>query len=222
MMLGATLLVLGTVAAACDGDDRLTLEEYFERFEAIAGFPVSVTDALDQLEELNPPSEAEDAHDEFLAAGRELVEVFEISEVEQSGEEVEGAQEEAQERFDAACLDLVGVGEANGIAVDVSCDDDDEEAAVTPVAPEDSGEDGTVDGESDEDLDALRAEAEALCPAEFLEPCSESYITFATGSLEAALCITPDGKWFMETPQGAVGDACSDADGVIVAIVGGE
>ena len=76
--------------------------------------------------------------------------------------------------------------------------------------------------ESDGDLDALRAKAEALCPAEFLEPCSESYITFATGSLEAALCITPDGKWFMETPQGAVGDACSDADGIIVAIVGGE
>lgn len=96
-------------------------------------------------------------------------------------------------------------------------------AVVTPdITPEDSGEVGTVDGESDEDLYALRAEAVAVCPAEFVEECSESYISFATGSLEAALCITPDGKWFMETPQGAIGDACSDGDGVIVAIVGGE
>ena len=96
-------------------------------------------------------------------------------------------------------------------------------AVVTPeITPEDSSEDGTVDGESDEDLYALRAEAIALCPAEFVEECSESYISFATGSLETALCITPDEKWFMETPQGAIGDACSDADGVIVAIVGGE
>ena len=96
-------------------------------------------------------------------------------------------------------------------------------AVFTPdITPEDSGEDGTVDGESNEDLYALRAEAKALCPAEFVEECSESYTSFATGSLEAALCITPDGKWFMETPQGATGDARSDADGVIVAIVGGE
>ncbi len=169
--IGVSLLVLGTVAAACDGDDRLTLDEYFERFEAIdadfdakfealfedfpdeeeeelfsneenlrllketvAGFPVILADALDQLEELNPPSEAEDAHDELLARGRELVEVYEggadrveavesVSEAEQIEEELTPAQREAEERFDAACLDLVGVGQANGIHVDVSCED---------------------------------------------------------------------------------------------------
>ncbi len=97
-------------------------------------------------------------------------------------------------------------------------------AVVTPdITPEDSGEDGTVDGESDEDLDAtLRDEAEALCPPQFLVACTGAYIAAAKGSLKAALCITPDGNWFIETPQGAIGDACSDADGVIVAIVGGE
>ena len=174
LLLGAMLLVLGTVAAACDGEGPLTLEDYFERFEAIdvdldakfealyedfpeeafeddvfpteteenvqllkgvfAGFPVILTDALDTLEELNPPSEAEDAHDEFLATGRELLEVFEdgadrveavesVSAVEQIEEELEPAQQVAFERFDAACLDLVGVGVANGIHVDVSCED---------------------------------------------------------------------------------------------------
>ena len=121
---------------------------------------------------------------------------------------------------------LLALGTA--AACDNSDDGDGEDgttpaAVVTPdITPEDSGEVGTVDGESDEDLYALRAESVALCPTEFVEECSKSYISFATGSLEAALCITPDGKWFMETPQGATGDACSDADGVIVAIVGGE
>ena len=171
LLLGAMLLVLGTVAVACDGDDRLTLEDYFERFEAIdadvdakfealyedfpdegeeeflsseenlplfkeifAGFPVILADALDALDELNPPSEAEDAHDELLARGRELVEVYEdgvdrveavesVSEVEQIEEELTPALEEPEKRFDDACLDLVGVGVANGIHVDVSCED---------------------------------------------------------------------------------------------------
>jgi hypothetical protein len=165
------LAVLGTIGAACGGDDRLTLEEYFERWEAIdadvdakfealyedfpdegedelfsneenlqflkgifAGFPVILTDALDQLEELNPPSEAEESHEEVLAMGRELVEVYEaganqmeavesISEAEPILEELDPAQQEAEDRFDAACLDLVAVGVANGIHVDVSCED---------------------------------------------------------------------------------------------------
>ncbi len=170
LLLGAMLLVLGIIASACDGDDRLTLDEYFERFEAIdadadvkigalyrvfegeedlfsnednlpllkelvAGFPVILTDALDQGEELNPPSEAEDAHDEFLATGREWVEVLEdgtdrveavesILEAEQLVEELEAAAQETQERFDDACLDLVGIAEASGIVVDVSCEDE--------------------------------------------------------------------------------------------------
>lgn len=123
--------------------------------------------------------------------------------------------------------------------VAAACDSDEETqngttpaAAVTPdvtpevtpeVTPDDTDENGAADGEGDEDPEAaLRAEAEALCPAEFLDPCTESYIEFATGPLEAALCITPDGLWFMETPQGGVGDTCSAAEGLIVAIVGGE
>ena len=100
------------------------------------------------------------------------------------------------------------------------------DAAVTPeVTPEESDEDSTVDGDADDDPDAaLRAEAEALCPAEFLEPCAESYIEFAKGSLEAALCIFPEGKWAMVTPEGHIGDSCGTPPdiGVIAAIVGGQ
>ena len=102
------------------------------------------------------------------------------------------------------------------------------DVAVTPeVTPEESDEDSTVDGDADDDPDAaLRAEAEALCPAEFLEPCADSYIEFAKGSLEAALCIFPEGKWAMVTPNGDIGDSCAiptdTAVGVIAAIVGGQ
>ncbi len=96
-------------------------------------------------------------------------------------------------------------------------------AAACDNGDDGDGEDGTTPAAVvTPDLDALRAEAEALCPAEFVVVCIERYISFATGSLEGALCITPNGKWFMETPQGAIGDACSDPEGVIVAIVGGE
>ena len=45
-------------------------------------------------------------------------------EIEQIEKELEPAQEGAQERFDAACLDLVGFGEANGIVVHFGCADE--------------------------------------------------------------------------------------------------
>ncbi len=171
LFIAAALVALGVTAAACGGDE-LTLEEYFERFEAIdadvdakfeslyedfpdeddeeffsneenlpvlkeifAGFPVLIREVIDQVEELSPPSEAEDAHDELLATGREWLELLEdgaerveavesISEAGQIEEELEPALGEAQQRFDAACLDVVGVGLANGIHVDVTCADE--------------------------------------------------------------------------------------------------
>ena len=100
-------------------------------------------------------------------------------------------------------------------------------AAVTPeVTPEESDENGTADVVTDGDPDAaLRAEAEALCPAQFVEPCTDAYIAAAKGSLKSALCKTPgtpDAKWFFEPPQGEVGEACSDGETAIFAIVGGE
>lgn len=50
--------------------DLFSNEENLPLLKNIATeFPVNITDALDQLEELNPPSEAEDAHDEVLAGG---------------------------------------------------------------------------------------------------------------------------------------------------------
>lgn len=98
----------------------------------------------------------------------------------------------------------------------------------TPV-PEGGGE------PTDEDA-ALRAEAEAVCPEEFLEPCTEAYVMFATGDLPAILCVSSvAGTWYFATPgatpvpgSGAtgnegeqVGDPCAEEGHVVVALVGG-
>ncbi len=117
----------------------------------------------------------------------------------------------------AACNDNDGTPDQTTPAPDVTpVESDGVTDEVTPAA-------GGATPASGEDLDrALRAEAAALCPEESLEFCAEAYIIFATGTKEAALCITLDGKWFFEAPQGSVGDDCySQADATIVAIVGG-
>lgn len=83
------------------------------------------------------------------------------------------------------------------------------------------------------DREALfRAEAAELCPAEFLEPCTDIYVNTALSSLPAAMCVNEDaGTWFFETPGGVpgvittpkdvkVGDACAgDAAHTVVALI---
>lgn len=98
----ATVLALVTVAAACGGDEELTLEEYFQKMQAISAEAVQETNTLDEkfdaLEEndfsglqelfvgnaaliadsfgdmgdLDPPVEVEDAHTEFVEAGEHM------------------------------------------------------------------------------------------------------------------------------------------------------
>ncbi len=103
LLAGVLLLLLSTIAAACgDGDEDLTLEEFFQqgdaidddfqqRFDRLSGeYPVPgleiyqeykaffgedadlFTDFIDELETLNPPPEAENAFNELLTAGSEL------------------------------------------------------------------------------------------------------------------------------------------------------
>lgn len=65
---------------------------------------------------------------------------------------------------------------------------------------------------------AARAEAEDLCPEEFMEPCVMSWVAYASSPFASALCVNEDaGTWFLETPGGVpgepaegvqVGDAC--------------
>ena len=111
-------------------------EENFELLKGLfTGFPVVVQGLVDDLGDLNPPSEVEDAHTELLDAGRGLLQAFEnanagidsaetIADLEaiNQGAEIEIAP--AEQRFDAACLAVVAVAEANDIAIDVSCVDE--------------------------------------------------------------------------------------------------
>lgn len=103
--------------------------------ELFAGFPRVLGDALDELRGVNPPSEVEEAHDEFLEAGDELLAVFEdVSGQAQDAETMaeidtintEGSVEidPLQATFDSACLDIVDVATENDISIDVSCTDE--------------------------------------------------------------------------------------------------
>ena len=169
LLLGATLLVLGIIAAACDGDERLTLEEFFqqgqaidddfeERFERLfddfpdedddeffsneenlplykgtfVQFPVIFGEFFDELETLNPPSEAEDAFDELLTSGREVVEAQEgalirieeaesFAEVERITDEFDAENQAVQERYQAACQSLQEIADDNGIVANIDC-----------------------------------------------------------------------------------------------------
>lgn len=76
-------------------------------------------------------------------------------------------------------------------------------------------------GDSDSPSEAQTPEqiAREHCPEAFREPCTAQVVSFANGQRPAALCI--DGQqWYMETPQGAVGERCTNG-GTIRVIVGG-
>jgi hypothetical protein len=87
--------------------------------------------AIDQLEALDPPSEAEDAHESFVEAGRavvvettavyeQLVEAESVEEANQVLEESSTADAAAAD-FQVACGDLQAVADAEGIAAGLGC-----------------------------------------------------------------------------------------------------
>jgi len=103
--------------------------------DLLAGFEVALSDSLERAQELAAPSEVEDEHDALLEAVEKNITAFEagseaIKDVETMAEfetvfpPVESDIDAAQLAFETACLDVVAVGEANGITVDVDCLDD--------------------------------------------------------------------------------------------------
>ena len=100
-----------------------------------AALPVIIGDAIDRMKALDPPSEVETEHDNLIDAGEDLVGAFEegneliqdaetMAEFDFQNSEVEATVDGAETAFDEACFDLVDVGEANGITIDVSCGDE--------------------------------------------------------------------------------------------------
>jgi hypothetical protein len=157
----ALLLAVGAIAAACGGEEQLTLEEYFPQLDALAEntnaqldaleakYPqafqdpdqtrdaleeanVILNDAFGQLDDMNPPDEVKESHDEFResvearravlqAISDQLVEVESPSELLQALEPQADEIDAANARIEAACLALQGIADDNGIVVDLEC-----------------------------------------------------------------------------------------------------
>ncbi len=97
-----------------------------------ADIPI-LRDFVDALDDLDPPTEVEDPHEEFVAAGRDQVDAFQdltgrmtvvesISELEELLDDPE--LDAASDRFDKACFELQEIAADNGIAFDLGCEDE--------------------------------------------------------------------------------------------------
>lgn len=162
-LLALALAALAAACDGGGGGDELTLEEYFQQMETISNqgrddllalqeqFPDASAEpqemlaffdgfieifgmTMDQVAALDPPGEAEDAHEEFRDAGEELVElgpsvserlaqVASTADLEAFFEELNQNEElnEASRRFDDACNNLQAIADDNGINADLRC-----------------------------------------------------------------------------------------------------
>lgn len=102
--------------------------------DLFAEIPGIFGDAVDRLKALDPPSEVEDAHNDFTDAGETLVVAYEaqsdsIQDVETAAEiltviSTEPSFFDAATAFVNACYELEDIGEANGFPYSHVCGDD--------------------------------------------------------------------------------------------------
>ena len=109
-------------------------EEVFTLQEFLLESRNTIEAALDDVEDVEPTEETEDAHNDFVQAGRDLVEVSKqfsegLQDVETEAdldalnEELGPGGQEAADAADAACFDLQDIADAAGISVDLNCED---------------------------------------------------------------------------------------------------
>jgi hypothetical protein len=173
VLLGLLLSV--SLGVACkDSGGSLSLEEYFAKLEELdqkfeadsatadaesaeAGedvdaikdsfgeFVALIEDFVNELDDVDPPSEVEDAHNAGVEAGRDIQEEFErVIDKAQDAETLEelGAifeDEElnaASDRFTQACLDLEQIAADNNIDADLNCDDEGSDGEPADTAPD--------------------------------------------------------------------------------------
>ena len=112
---------------ASEEEQVLAVQDFFA-----VSVPI-IADFVDAIDDLDPPAEAEDAHNEAVDAGRDFVTeaedlTNELADVGSSSEleEVFDAPEydAASDRFDQACFDLQDIADANSIDVDLTCEDE--------------------------------------------------------------------------------------------------
>lgn len=113
--------------ASTDSEEGLidALRDFFR-----ASRPLLV-DYLDGIDELTPPEQAQDAHNEILDTGRDLLAAFDnffdrLEDVESSAALEELFEEDSfvdtGERFEEACLVLQEIARENDIDVDLRCE----------------------------------------------------------------------------------------------------
>ena len=157
-------LLLAACGGGGDGEE-LSLDEYFQQLDSIEegiktgiggleeasagvigeeveatrvyvdGYQGIVGEGIDNMKELDPPSEAGDAHDEFVAAlsgmlplwqdlSDQLKDIETTSEMQTllMGTQAEEPWLEATQRFADACLDLQGIADEKGFDIDLDCE----------------------------------------------------------------------------------------------------
>jgi hypothetical protein len=109
-------------------------EEVFTLQEFLLESRKNIESALDDLEDVEPTEETEDAHNDFVQAGRDLVEVSKqfsegLQDVETEAdldalnEELGSGGQDAADAADTACFDLQDIADAAGISVDLNCEE---------------------------------------------------------------------------------------------------
>jgi hypothetical protein len=111
---------------APEEDPVTSMRDFFDSTAAI------IRGTVDELEDLNPPSEAEDAHADFVGAVGTQVELFDdLADSLAEAQSLFGAEELAEEfgvesepvsaDIAQACFTLQDIADANGIDVDLGC-----------------------------------------------------------------------------------------------------
>ena len=134
---------------AISDDFAVEIEEVYESFpddgeetdenlqaekDSYGEFSPVYDDFFDELETLNPPSEAEDEFDDLLKTGREIVEFLEdyavriegaesFTELGQLLDEGDAEADALQDSYQAACQSLQDIADANDIVAVIECAD---------------------------------------------------------------------------------------------------
>lgn len=155
------LLAVAAALAACGGDDALSDEEYFRKMdeidketdrrieeevftsedptvgEAADPFVQVARDTADQADELKPPDDVKDAHEEVIASVRDFADELEAAagDADQDAplsepfENSEGLAA-AEVRLDTAFCDLQDLADEKGVEADVGCNLDPDPATL--------------------------------------------------------------------------------------------
>jgi hypothetical protein len=160
LIAATALMLAGFGLACNDDGSALTVEEYFEKvaelddemetksnaiderlealgddeFEEARDLFEEQTDVfatfVDELDDLNPPSEVEDAHDDAVSGLRSFAEssrdgvdrLQDVDSFEEAAQIFEDVDRSGLERLDAACIKLEKVAADNDIETDLGCD----------------------------------------------------------------------------------------------------